>query len=559
MCCKLCLQVEDEYFGVHSEFKAKILKLLNLKILQDAIICKLCVEKIELFDEFYQQTHLNQLKDKVNHHSSAFKIPELNITESHYDTDNSIQVPSDNNGIRYIILLDDNETKLELKRVDDIEVETTESDSLTLNTEPVTLTSDNLGIRRSKRRQIINEKLSEVAEDDLEVDDDPPDEILDEQYYLDEMEVKMDDVDDSVGMKLEPMNLDGFPKELIKDSKIIIRGKELSKLISKFYCLECDLCSSGKGKFKKLSTFIQHYKTEHQMKGYVTCCSTKFVKLRGMALHMALHIQPEAFQCTICKKYLTCPKILQYHMQNHLPESERPLKCMEHGCERRFSYQSALNTHTISHLPENERTTFVCSIVECNKKFSSAGRLSTHVNTAHNKHHNEFVCQKCGKSFSCKSNLSYHLTTHQPHQHQVQCPECQKWLKNILCLRKHMSLHKNVRHFCGICDYSAVNKQCLRNHVRVQHSDSKPFQCSVCSRNFKLKNTLVNHMAQHSGIRKFQCEFCEKKFASSGNYYSHRKRMHPQELSKMLREKETEEHKQRTAAQKKKNVVNHKI
>lgn len=34
--------------------------------------------------------------------------------------------------------------------------------------------------------------------------------------------------------------------------------------------------------------------------------------------------------------------------------------------------------------------------------------------------------------------------------------------------------------------------------------------------------------------------------------------MHPQELSKMLREKETEEHKQRTAAQKKKNVVNQK-
>lgn len=34
MCCKLCLKIEDEYFGVHSEFKAKILKLLNLKIVR---------------------------------------------------------------------------------------------------------------------------------------------------------------------------------------------------------------------------------------------------------------------------------------------------------------------------------------------------------------------------------------------------------------------------------------------------------------------------------------------------------------------------------------------
>lgn len=82
-----------------------------------------------------------------------------------------------------------------------------------------------------------------------------------------------------------------------------------------------------------------------------------------MAMHMARHLQPDAFKCHLCNKMLTCPKILQFHIQNHLPEIERPLACPE--CPRRFSYRSALTAHSISHLPEKERTKHVCD--ECGK------------------------------------------------------------------------------------------------------------------------------------------------------------------------------------------------
>lgn len=194
-----------------------------------------------------------------------------------------------------------------------------------------------------------------------------------------------------------------------------------------------------------------------------------------MSLHMASHLQPSAFTCGICQKLLTSPKILQYHLQNHSPESERPLKCPE--CPRRFSYQSALVTHQVSHLPDNERTTFCCD--ECGKTFSTAGRLQTHMNTTHIKLGFEFMCHICSKSFACKSNLSYHLTTHQPKDNQLQCNECGKWLKNKLCLRKHSQIHSQIRHTCSLCDYSALNKQCLTNHIRVQHSDLRPFTCTV--------------------------------------------------------------------------------
>lgn len=182
----------------------------------------------------------------------------------------------------------------------------------------------------------------------------------------------------------------GFPKHIIKNSKLFIRGKPLLELITNFYRLECDLCPafryiirilsstflfllyffvysfcSNRTKFDRLQTLCQHYVDEHSIKGYVICCGIKLVKFRAMAMHMARHLQPEAFTCPKCDKMLTCPKILQYHMQNHLPESERPLACPD--CPRKFSYSSALVAHSISHQPESERAAHVCD--ECGKVY----------------------------------------------------------------------------------------------------------------------------------------------------------------------------------------------
>lgn len=350
-----------------------------------------------------------------------------------------------------------------------------------------------------------------------------------------------DDEDQSIGTKKDDemksiVDFSEFPEKIIEDSKMIVKGKELMTLISRFYRVNCEICEGAK-EFLNIAALCRHYASEHKIKGYVSCCGTKLVKPRAMAMHMARHIQPEAFRCNICAKMMTCPKILQYHIQNHLPEAKRPLACP--ACPRRFSYSSALIAHTISHQAESERPAHICD--ECGKTFSSPGRLSTHINVVHTKHENLFVCHICARQFSCRGNLVYHLTTHQPRMHQVQCEQCGKWLKNKLCLRKHMVQHSSIRFTCQLCPYTAVNRQCLRNHAKVQHTDDKPFRCDVCGKDFKLKTTLVNHMVQHTGLRKFSCQFCSRTFASSGNYYSHRKRMHPQELANFKQLQEAEE------------------
>ncbi|XP_001650982.2 transcription factor grauzone [Aedes aegypti] len=380
-----------------------------------------------------------------------------------------------------------------------------------------------------------------------------------EDYLGDEVhdvdvEEEDDDVDDEEGFVIETLNneeeLDElpfkdykeFPKKLINANRLTVRGKELSTLIAKFYRLTCELCDEGSEceseKFSTLEAYLAHFKDIHGVKGYVSCCNQRIIKPRLMAMHMARHIQPEAFKCVECGKLMTTPRILQYHIQNHRPEEERPYKCSQ--CPRRFSYASALGSHSQSHLPELERTKHVCD--ECGKSYSSAKNLAEHTSSQHSKIESlAYVCHICAKRFTSKSNLTYHLTTHQPKIHQVQCDQCQKWLKNKLCLRKHMVQHSMVRHKCNLCDYSALNLQCLKNHLRVQHTDSKPFACDVCGKSFKLKNTLLNHQVQHTGVKKFSCEFCARTFASSGNYYAHRKRMHPQELAVQKKRKEDEE------------------
>ncbi|XP_055624000.1 transcription factor grauzone-like [Toxorhynchites rutilus septentrionalis] len=380
------------------------------------------------------------------------------------------------------------------------------------------------------------------SEDDQgEEDDDEDDEDEAEENETEQQKDCEDGVPDKIDNHI-PADYKAFPKKLINENRLVIRGKDLSALMAQFYELSCELCGEAKkgttDKFSDMDSYLAHCKQVHNTKGYVWCCSQKILRPRLMAMHMARHLQPEAFKCPECGKLMTSPKILQYHIQNHRPEEERPLKC--NICPRRFSYGSALMSHSQSHLPEEERTRHVCD--ECGKSYSTAKKLTDHVQSSHCRQEQfAYVCHICAKQFSSKSNLSYHLTTHQPKIHQVQCGECKKWLKNKLCLRKHMVQHSMVRHKCNMCDYSAVNMQCLRNHMRVQHTDLKPFSCDVCGKSFKLKNTLLNHQVQHTGVKKFTCEFCLRTFASSGNYYAHRKRMHPQQLAVQKMRKEEEE------------------
>lgn len=112
--------------------------------------------------------------------------------------------------------------------------------------------------------------------------------------------------------------------------------------------------------FRKLNSLFNHYTSAHAQPGYVECCQTKLFRYPAIIMHMARHLQPDAFKCDECGYIVTRPRFLESHKQTHLPDDQKPFAC--DTCSRRFCWKSALRIHMISH----SRHQYVCQM--CDRK-----------------------------------------------------------------------------------------------------------------------------------------------------------------------------------------------
>lgn len=350
--------------------------------------------------------------------------------------------------------------------------------------------------------------------------------------------VKATDKDDDDGFP--PLDLDkNFPSTMIQDGLVVVRGKRLQRLVTKFYSLKCEMCGT---RLLTFTSLMEHYRTEHKQVGSVNCCGFKLKKYRAAVLHMAKHLQPDAFKCQICGYIVTRPHFLEKHKLTHLATEEKPYACPD--CPKRFVWKGAWKIHCATHKPPDQRKSYLCHI--CSKQYDTPGGLSTHKRLAHgNEKQEKSICHICSKDFATRAGLNEHMATihqEQREKNQLQCKECGQWLMNKRCLKTHMLLHTGVDIRCDECSYVTKKRTLLNRHKVTHHSTEKPFACSLCSKQFKLRRALTVHLqVTHANVPKsYKCDFCEKTFGSSTNYYSHRKNIHPVEL-KQLQEKKAQE------------------
>lgn len=156
------------------------------------------------------------------------------------------------------------------------------------------------------------------------------------------------------------------------------------------------------------------------------------------------------------------------------------------------------------------------------------------------------------ESNSEEDNSSAQLIEGKPYQ----CTVCPRGFNSDLSLKNHLWGHLSMRKIlassdlnlnrfhvetkhrvystqclCTVCGRVYPTRSTLRAH-QITHSNLRPHKCSLCEKTFKRNQDLKFHINQHTGERPYRCPYCPKAFASSGNCFSHRKRMHPKQLAR---------------------------
>lgn len=242
--------------------------------------------------------------------------------------------------------------------------------------------------------------------------------------------------------------------------------------------------------------------------------------------------------CSLCgRKYMT-KKSLREHTKKHFLER---VKC--NICDRTYKNESMLKIHVGRHKGPRKYT---CE--HCSKEFIFLAHLKYHLRIIHKKKLPEFmepknnaskkevpttshICHQCGKSFKTTQVLKAHERfVHQLVPKKQICEVCGKMFHLASKLKRHMVQHTGEKPFeCEKCGMRFGHKQTLRNH-QICHSDLRPFKCKFCGKAFKRERNMRGHEEKNHGLVishsdqtvrpeqeedgiTYTCTICEKEFS----------------------------------------------
>ncbi|XP_052901677.1 zinc finger protein 761-like [Anopheles moucheti] len=180
----------------------------------------------------------------------------------------------------------------------------------------------------------------------------------------------------------------------------------------------------------------------------------------------------------------------------------------------------------ISALQQNDGSYF--SLVDFSETEIATASSSTTCTNGTVELANDKTCEVCFKTFRTRQKLAIHRNTHlRLAPFKCTFEGCTKAFKSRIGLDEHVARHTNSFEFsCDICQKGFQHRSYLSAHRRA-HNTERNFQCALCEQTFKSKQALVDHKnRRHLGVKPFACELCDKQYTKNALLRAHIEQHH---------------------------------
>ena len=165
----------------------------------------------------------------------------------------------------------------------------------------------------------------------------------------------------------------------------------------------------------------------------------------------------------------------------------------------------------------------------CDEIFFNNNDVKSHLKSTHNL--SLSMCKFCGKILENEKSIKNHeLREHGNTEYgSIACQHCGiSFIQNSRLLRHIRDVHSNIRNFiCEICSKGFKVRSKLKEHMYI-HTGEKNFVCNHpdCGKAFTKKSTLSQHLRLHTGEKPYQCEKCAVSFAQKNSLTVHNNTHH---------------------------------